>query len=165
MLYSYAAPKIPSLSLPNDAQIQQLYFVHGIKHLSDIPCRGPSTPPHIREWEIGAVALNPRPVESIVQVLWSGYERNLKSGTQCESCGRWYHNSCGNVKFQVAKSGKWNCDRCRPERLRVLEEKLRNAQIQIEQLKRRNKALEEQLLLTENGKDVGKGDSDGKACV
>ena len=39
-----------------------------------------------------------------------------------------------------------------------MEEKLRNAQIQIEQLKRRNKALEEQLLLTENGKDVGKGD-------
>jgi hypothetical protein len=39
-----------------------------------------------------------------------------------------------------------------------LEEKLRVAQIQIEELTRRNKALEEQLLLTENGKDVGKQD-------
>jgi hypothetical protein len=46
-----------------------------------------------------------------------------KSGTQCDSCGRWYHNSCGNVKFQVVKSGKWNCERCRSERMRVLEEK------------------------------------------
>jgi len=113
---------------------------------------------------IGGVELNPGPVENIVQVLCSGYDRDLKSGTQCESCGRWYHNSCGNVKFQVAESGIWNCDRCRSERLRVLEEKLRNAQIQIEELKRRNKALEEQLLLSESGKDVGKGNSDGKAC-
>jgi hypothetical protein len=40
-----------------------------------------------------------------------------------------------------------------------LEGKLRNAQIQIEDIKRRNKALEEQLLLTENGKVVGKGDT------
>ena len=73
---------------------------------------------------IGGVELNPGPVDSIVQVLCSGCDRNLKSGTRCELCGRWYHNSCGNVKFQVAESGKWNCDRCRSERLRVLEEKL-----------------------------------------
>jgi len=70
--------------------------------------------------------------------LCSGCDRNLKSATQCESCGRWYHNSCGNVKFQVAESGKWNCDRSKSERLRVLEEKLREAQIQIEELKRKN---------------------------
>jgi len=38
-----------------------------------------------------------------------------------------------------------------------LEEKLRDAQIQIEELKRRNKALEEQLQLAENGKNVGNG--------
>ena len=107
---------------------------------------------------IGGVELNPGPVESILQVLCSGCDRNLKSGTQCESCGRWYHNSCGNVKFQVAERGKWNCDRCRSERLRVLEEKLRDAEIQIE-LKRKNKALEERILLTENGKVVGKEDT------
>jgi hypothetical protein len=98
---------------------------------------------------IEGVELNPVPLDSIVQVLCSGCDRNLKSGTKCESCGRWYHNSCGNVKFQVAESGKWNCDRCRIERLRVLEEKLKDAQVQIEELKRRNKALEEQILLTD----------------
>ena len=46
---------------------------------------------------IRGVELNPGPVDNIVQVLCSGCDRNLKSGTQCESCGRWYHNSCGNV--------------------------------------------------------------------
>jgi len=91
-----------------------------------------------------------------VQVLCSGCDRNLKSGTQCESCGRWYHNSCGNVTFQVAESGKWNCDRS--ERLRVLKEKLRDTQIQFKELKQRNKALEEWLLLTENVKDIGNRD-------
>ena len=73
----------------------------------------------------------PGPVDSVVQVLCSGCDRNIKSGTQCESCGRWYLNSCGNVKFQVAESGKWNCDRCRSERLRDLEDKPRDAQIEI----------------------------------
>jgi hypothetical protein len=107
---------------------------------------------------IGGVEQNPGPVDNTVQVLCSGCDRNLKSGTQCDSRGRWYLNSCGNVKFEVAESGKWNCDRCRSVRLRVLEDKLRDAQIQIEELKRRKKALEEQLLLTENGKDVGKWD-------
>ena len=105
---------------------------------------------------IGRVEVNPGHVENLVQVLCSGCDRNIKSGIQCESCGRWYHNSCGNVKFQVAESEKWNCDRCRCE-TPVLEEKLRDVQIQIEELKRKNKALEEQLLLTENGKDVRKG--------
>jgi hypothetical protein len=106
---------------------------------------------------IGGVELDPGPIDSIVQFLCSGCDGNLKSGTQCQSCGRWYHNSCGNVTFQVAESGKRNCDRCRSDRLRVLEEKLRDAEIQIEELNRRNKALEEQILLTENGKDVRKG--------
>jgi len=36
---------------------------------------------------------------------------------------------------------------------------MRDAQIQTEELKRKNKALEEQILLTEKGKDVGKGDT------
>jgi hypothetical protein len=34
------------------------------------------------------VELNPGLVENIVQVLCSGCDRNLNSGTQCESCGR-----------------------------------------------------------------------------
>jgi len=52
VLSSYAAPKIPSLSLPNDAQIEQLYFVPVLKHLSDIPCMDPSTPPDFRELDV-----------------------------------------------------------------------------------------------------------------
>jgi hypothetical protein len=78
-------------------------------------------------------------VDNSLQVLCSGCERSLKSGTQCDMCGR-----CGNVKVQMADSGKWSCDRCRWDRLRQLEEKLENALQQIEELKRKNKGLEEQ---------------------
>ena len=56
----------------------------------------------------GGVELNSGSVESIVQVLCCYCNRNMKSGTQCVPCGRWYHNNCGNVKFKVAESGKWN---------------------------------------------------------
>ena len=50
------------------------------------------------------------------------------------------------------------------------EEKLRDAQFQIDELKRRNKALEEQLRIRENGKDVGKRDMEtvkpgGENCL
>jgi hypothetical protein len=45
----------------------------------------------------------------------------------------------------VAESGKWVCDKCRSERLTLLEEKLQNALLQIDELTRKNKALEEQL--------------------
>ena len=119
---------------------------------------------------IGGVQLNPGPVDNIVQVLCSGCDRILKLGTQCESCGWWYHNSCGNVKFQVAESGKWNCNRCRSERIGVLEEKLRDAHMQTEELQLRNKALEEQLHLMVNGKDTEKGGtamgkSGGEKCL
>jgi hypothetical protein len=47
------------------------------------------------------------------------------------------------VKVQVVESGKWNCDRCRSERLQLLEEKLQKAVLQIDELKRKNKAVEE----------------------
>ena len=106
---------------------------------------------------IGGVELNPGTVDNIVHLLFSGCGRNLNLGIQCESCGRWYYNSCGKVKFQFAVSGKWNCDRCRSERLGILEQNLRDAEIQIEELKRRSKALEEWLQLAENGKmlDIG----------
>jgi hypothetical protein len=108
---------------------------------------------------IGGVELNPGPVDNISQVLCSGCDRNLKSGTKCDSCEQWYHNSCRNVKLQVADNGKWNCDRCRSERLRILEEKLRLAHVQIEKLTRRNKALGKQLRLAEKGNDVEKRDT------
>jgi hypothetical protein len=48
---------------------------------------------------IGGVELNPVPVDNIVQVSYSGCNRTLKSGTQSDTCGWWYHNSCGNVNL------------------------------------------------------------------
>jgi methionyl-tRNA synthetase len=80
---------------------------------------------------------NPGPgvvAENSLQVLCSGCERNLKSGTQCDMCGRWFHNSCGNVKAQMVDSRKWSCDRCKWDRLRQLEEKLENTLQRIEEL-------------------------------
>jgi hypothetical protein len=74
-----------------------------------------------------------------MQLICSGCERILKSGTQYDTCGLWFHNSCGNAKAQLADSGKWNCERCKWERLCLLEEKLKNALNQIEDLKPRNK--------------------------
>jgi hypothetical protein len=106
---------------------------------------------------IGGLEQNPGPGvegENIVQVLCSGCDRISKSGKQCETCGRWFHNGCGNVKDQVAENRKWNCDRCRSERLRLLQEELQNALLQIEELKCKNKALGDQLRKTGAGKEV-----------
>ena len=61
------------------------------------------------------------------------------------------YNSCGNVQAQLVDSGKWNCESCKWERLCLLEEKLQNDLNQIEDLKLRNKKLEEQLRMTANG--------------
>ena len=84
--------------------------------------------------------------ENIMQIVCSECDRNLKSGgTQCDTWGRWFHNSCGSVKAHLAKSGKWISDKSRSKRLRLLEEKLQNALLQIDHLTRKNKALEEQL--------------------
>jgi hypothetical protein len=47
---------------------------------------------------IGRVEQNPGPgVEgaSFMQVMCSGCDSSLKSGTQFDTCGRWFHNSCG----------------------------------------------------------------------
>jgi hypothetical protein len=63
--------------------------------------------------------------EIILQILCTGCDRNLKSGTQCNTCRRWFHNGCGDVKARVANSGKWVCDKRTSERLRLLEEKSR----------------------------------------
>lgn len=62
---------------------------------------------------LGGMEQNPGPGiegKSIIHVLCSGCDRILKSGMSCETCGRWYNNSCGNVKAQVAESGMWNCN-------------------------------------------------------
>jgi len=74
---------------------------------------------------IGGVEWNPGPVVEVeVQFLCTGCSRNLKSQIQCEVCGRWYHYSCGSVKAQAAERENWNCDKCRAENVRMLQEDL-----------------------------------------
>ena len=53
--------------------------------------------------------------ESFMQVMCSGCDRILKSGRECDMCGRWFQNSCGNVKAQLVDSGKWNSEGCKWE--------------------------------------------------
>ena len=46
---------------------------------------------------IGGIEQNPCPdveVENTVRLTCTGCNRNLKSGIQCELCGRLYHYSC-----------------------------------------------------------------------
>ena len=83
---------------------------------------------------IDGVEKNPGPgveAEKILQVLFSCCNRNLKSGTQCNTFGCWFHNSYGNVKAQVVESRKWICFKCRSERLRLLQEKLQYTLLQL----------------------------------
>ncbi|PNF31036.1 hypothetical protein B7P43_G17867 [Cryptotermes secundus] len=104
---------------------------------------------------IGGVEQNPGPVtegEMDMQVVCIGCGRNLKSGIQCELCGRWYHYSCGNVKASVPEREKWSCDKCRIETIRVLQEELQNALHQIDELRARNRELEEQVQRAGAGK-------------
>jgi hypothetical protein len=111
---------------------------------------------------IGGVEENPGPgveAEKIMRELCSGRDRILRSGAQCDTCGRWFHNSCGNFKTQVAESGKWVCDKCRSEELRLLEEKLQDTLHQTDTLTRKNKALEKQLQLGAGGREVGRRDT------
>ena len=103
---------------------------------------------------IGGVEQNPGlvlEVENTVPLLCTGCGRNLKSGIQCELCGRWYHYRCGSVKAQVAERENWNCDMCRTEKLRMLQEDLQNALRQIDELKARNRELEAKLLMVGTG--------------
>jgi len=107
---------------------------------------------------IGGVEQNPGPVvevENTVRLLCTGCGRNLKSGIQCELCGRWYHYSCGSVKAQAAKRERerenWNCDKFRTEKVRMLQEEMQNALRQIDELKARNRELEAKLLMSGTG--------------
>lgn len=103
---------------------------------------------------IGGVEQNPGPVvevENTVRLLCTGCSRILKSGIQCELCGRWYHYSCGSVKAQAAERENWNCDKCRSEKVKMLQEELKNALRQIDELKARNKELEAKLLMAGTG--------------
>lgn len=56
------------------------------------------------------------------------------------------------------ESGKWVCDRCRWEKVCPLEEKLQNALLDIEDLRRKNKKMEGQLRVVAAGSEVGRCD-------
>jgi hypothetical protein len=110
---------------------------------------------------IGGVETNPGPVvetEKFMRVLCSGCGKNVKSRTRCDTCGRWFHNSCGNVKAQKADSEKWACDKCRSEWIRVLKEKLQDAFHQIDAMTRKNKTLGKHLRLATAGREVSRSD-------
>jgi len=101
---------------------------------------------------IGGVEQNPVPVvevENTVRLLCTGCGRNLKSGMQCELCGRWYHYSCGSLRAQAAERENWNCDKCRTEKVRILQDELQNALRQIDELKARNRELDATLQMAE----------------
>jgi len=103
---------------------------------------------------IGGVEQNPGPVvevENTVRLSCTRCNRNLRSGIQCELCERWYHYSCGSVKAQTAERKNWNCDKCRTEKVRVLQEELQNALGQIDELKAKNRELETKLQMAGTG--------------
>ena len=93
-------------------------------------------------------------------MLCNGCDKLLKSGTQCDTCGKWFHNSCGNVKTWAAESAKWICDTCRSERLRYLENKLQEALKQIDTLTKRNRSLEEKLSQITDNRYMTSGDKE-----
>ena len=76
---------------------------------------------------VGGVEKSPGPgveAEKFVQVVCSGCDRNLISGTPCNTFERFFLSSVtaeGMLKVKLVESGKWTCDKCRSERLRLLE--------------------------------------------
>ena len=58
----------------------------------------------------------------------------------------------------MAVSGKWVCDKCRSDRLRLLQEELQDALHQIDALTKKTKTLEEKLRLSTAGREVGRLD-------
>jgi hypothetical protein len=94
---------------------------------------------------IGGVELNPgsvAEVEMITKLTCTGCSRNLRSGTQCDLCGWWFHNNCGNVKTQMAGREKRICAKCASDRFIKQQEDLQNALRQIDELKTRNNELD-----------------------
>ena len=51
------------------------------------------------------------------------------------------------MKAQAAGRQNWNCDKCRTENVRMLQEDLQNALRQFDELKARNRELEAKLLM------------------
>jgi len=55
------------------------------------------------------------------------------------------------VKAQAAERENWSCDKCRTEKVKMLQEELQNALRQIDELKVRNRELEAKLLMAGTG--------------
>jgi len=62
---------------------------------------------------------------------------------------------------------KWNCDKCKSERVKLLQQDLQKALRRIDELKVRNKVLEEELIQARAGKrnPVPVKDKDSKCMV
>jgi len=91
-------------------------------------------------------------MENTLRALCTECGRNLKAGIKCEHCERWYQYSCGIVKVQTAERENWCCDKCRSEKVRVLQDKLQNALRQINELNVRNRELETKLQMADLGR-------------
>jgi hypothetical protein len=50
-------------------------------------------------------------------------------------CGLWFNNTWGNGNVEIVGSGKWGCEMCKWERISLMEEKLKNGLILIEDIK------------------------------
>ena len=104
---------------------------------------------------IGGIEQNPGRVmekENMIQLSCTGCSRILRTGIQCELCGHWYHYSCGNVKGDWMDKEKWNCDKCKTERVKILLHDLQKAFHLTDELKAINKELEEELIQARVGK-------------
>ena len=100
---------------------------------------------------IGGIEQNPGPsgeMDSTASDICTGCGRHLKSGIQCEMCGKWYHYNCGNGKVQLVMKENWCCEKCMKEKVKVLQEQLQEALSQVNDLKVKNRELEAKLKMT-----------------
>lgn len=100
---------------------------------------------------IGGIEQNPGPsgeMDTTASDICTGCGRHLKSGIQCEMCGKWYHNTCGNGRVQLAAKENWCCGKCMKEKVRGLQEQLQEALSQVNDLKVKNRELEAKLKVT-----------------
>jgi len=55
------------------------------------------------------------------------------------------------MKAQAAERENWNCNKCRTEKVKILQEELQNALRQTDELKSTNRELEANLLMAGTG--------------
>ena len=75
----------------------------------------------------------------------------LSHNMYCNQFVKYMYYSCGSVKAQAAERENWNCDKCRTEKLGMLQDKLQNALRQIDELKARNRELGTKLPMAGTG--------------